>query len=219
MTMMLRFSGSAARAALFACLATFLSSCATVSTLPSPAASSSQTGMQDATRPYRQAIDFAGRLSLRYQGNDRQEALHGSFNWAQGPQETTVTLLSPLGQTLAVITDNASGATLTQSGQPVRTAADVDALTANTLGWPLPIAGLRNWLQGFATDRSGARFVATPATSEVQTKDGWQIQYSAWTEPDGASGQLLPRRIDLSRNTAQAGDISLRIVIDSWQVR
>jgi outer membrane lipoprotein LolB len=175
--------------------------------------------MQDATRAYRQAIDIAGRLSLRYQGNNKQEALHGSFNWVQGPQETTVTLLSPLGQTLAVITDNASGATLTQSGQPVRTAADVDALTANTLGWPLPIAGLRNWLQGFATDRNGARFVAMPAASEVQTQDGWQIQYSAWTEPDGASGQPLPRRIDLSRSTAQAGDISLRIVIDSWQVR
>lgn len=215
--MMLRYSRSAARAALYACLAALLSSCATVSTPPSPAPS--QTGVQETTRPYLQAVDIGGRLSLRYQGNNRQEALHGSFNWMQGPQETTVTLLSPLGQTLAVITDNASGATLTQNGQPPRTASDVDALTANTLGWPLPIAGLRDWLQGFATDRNGARFVATPAASEVQTRDGWQIHYTAWTEPDSASGQPRPRRIDLSRNTAQAGDISLRIVIDSWQVR
>lgn len=175
--------------------------------------------MQQSARPFSQVLDIGGRLSLRYQNGDKQEALHGSFTWNQNRDGTTVTLLSPLGQTLAVITASADGATLTQSGQPPRTAADVDALTASALGWPLPIAGLRDWLQGYATDRDGKQFIATPAASEVHTRDGWHIVYAAWAEPDGTTSETRPRRIDLARRTAQAGDLSLRIVIDSWQAR
>lgn len=168
-----------------------------------------------APRPFRQAIELAGRLSMHYQTGDKEEALHGNFTWAQTASDTTVTLRSPLGQTLAIITATPAGATLTQSGQALRSAIDVDTLTANTLGWPLPVAGLREWLQGFAVDRGGRPFVASPQTSEVETRDGWQLRYQAWAEDDAA--QARPRRIDLARYTAQAGDVSIRIVIDTWQ--
>jgi outer membrane lipoprotein LolB len=203
---------TAAAAAVFTSMAALLSSCATMS----PPV---QSAHQQARRPFSQALDTGGRLSLRYQNGDKQEALHGSFTWNQDRDATTVTLLSPLGQTLAVITATADGATLTQSGQAPRSASDVDALTASALGWPLPIAGLREWLQGFATDRDGRQFIASPAAPEVVTKDGWHIVYAAWAEPDGKPTEARPRRIDLSRRTAQAGDLSLRIVIDSWQAR
>lgn len=168
---------------------------------------------------FHQAIDLTGRLSVHYQAGDKDEALHGSFTWSQSGPNTAVTLLSPLGQTIAVIRTTSDGATLEQGGQSPRSAPNVDTLTAETLGWPLPVSGLREWLQGFAIDREDHRFSASPQAGEVQTHDGWQISYQAWTAEQTTPPQNRPRRIDLSRRTEEAGDVSIRIVIDSWQAR
>jgi len=170
-----------------------------------------------AGRPYQETIQLNGRLSLRYQQNGRDEALHGSFNWNQTPALTRVALLSPLGQTMAVIEAAPGGATLTQANQPPQSAPDVDALVAQTLGWPLPVAGLRDWLQGYATDAAGRRVAASPANPSIVTRDGWQLDYAAWQDDPERPGASLPRRIDVRRQTAQAGEVALRIVIDGRQ--
>ena len=168
-------------------------------------------------RNYQQAIDITGRMSVRYQQYGRDEALHGSFEWQQRPGRTQLTLSSPLGQTIAQIAISPDGATLTQSGQPPLAAADADALTAQALGWPLPVSGLRDWLQGNVTERSGKKMLATPQdeNTDIVTADGWRIRYAAW---DTAAAPR-PRRIDLNRSTAQAGEVALRLVIDSYEPR
>jgi outer membrane lipoprotein LolB len=181
-----------------------------------PPAGVSPAAQPASPRPYADKLDLGGRLSVRYQNNGREEAMHGSFMWSQNPSRTSVTLLSPLGQTIAVIDMTPDGASLTQGGQQVREAADVDALVADTLGWPLPISGLRQWLQGFAIDATGKRFTANSQATEVATRDGWRIRYAAWQDD---AVQTRPKRIDLERSTAQAGDVSIRIVIDNWQTR
>ncbi|HEV2609898.1 MAG TPA: lipoprotein insertase outer membrane protein LolB [Noviherbaspirillum sp.] len=163
-----------------------------------------------APRSYADNIDLTGRISVRYQVNDKEEALHGGFTWTQNRDNTQVTLLSPLGQVIALIEIGRDGATLKQSGQPPRQAADVDALVEATLGWPLPISGLRDWLQGFAIDANGYRFIAQPPAAEVATRDGWRISYNTWQD-------TRPKRVDLERRTPQAGDVSIRLVIDTWQ--
>jgi len=167
-----------------------------------------------AGRQYQNSIDLDGRLSVLYRLNGEDQALHGSFTWHQRPGHSQVALLSPLGQTLAVIDVRPYGATLTQSGGVTRTALDVDALAAQSLGWPLPVAGLRTWLQGFAVQANGQPFVATPAADRVVTRDGWRIHYVTWD--DGDPAQVRPKRIDLERQTEQAGDVVIRLVIDDW---
>ncbi len=154
---------------------------------------------------------------MQYRRGAADEALHGSFTWSQTPQRTQVTLLSPLGQTLAVIDVQAGAASLRQPGQPPQVAADADALAQTALGWPLPVAGLRDWLQGYARDAQGRPWVAPPQPgSAVSTADGWHIAYGAWQQDD-ATASPRPRRIDLARQTAEAGPVRLRIVIDNWQ--
>lgn len=190
------------------CNAALLAGCAALQpTAPAPPAA--------AQRAYAENIELAGRLSVRYQGREKPEALHGSFEWNQSPAQTRVALLSPLGQTIAVIESGADGARLLQANQPPRAAADVNSLTAQTLGWPLPVAGLRDWLQGFGIDQAGRRFTAAPGKEEFTTRDGWLVRYGAWPE----DGPPRPKRIDLQRTTAQAGEVAIRIVIDSWQAR
>ena len=168
-------------------------------------------------RNYQQSIDIGGRMSVRYQQYGRDEALHGSFEWQQRPGKTQLTLSSPLGQTIAQIVILPDGATLTQSGQPPLAATDADALTAQALGWPLPVSGLREWLQGNVTERSGKKRVVTPLdeNTDIETADGWRIRFAAWD----STAAPRPRRIDLSRTTAQAGEVALRLVIDSYEPR
>lgn len=187
--------------------------CATV--VP-PTASDPAAVEQAASRPYRDKISIGGRLSVRYQQNGNDEAIHGSFNWDQSADRTLVTLFSPLGQTIALIEITPTVSTLTQAGQAPRTANNVDDLVSRALGWPLPVSGLRNWLQGFAIDAEGRRFVASPLqnAANVTEQDGWRIHYAAWQDD---AGQIRPRRIDLERSTAQAGNVAIRIVLDSWQ--
>lgn len=202
---------TARRLALTTLLALFLGACAS---LPPPPL----TAAQPAVRTYHQSMEMSGRLSVQYQRDGRDGALHGSFSWSQTAQDTHIALLSPLGQILAQIDVTPQGATLIQSGQEPRAATDADALAAEVLGWPLPVAGLRDWLQAFATDPQGRRWSApaTDAPATILTRDGWQLNYASW-QADDAQPALRPRRIDLARNTAQAGRVAIRIVIDNWQ--
>ncbi len=201
--------GSHRRGALLLALPLLLAGCAAVAPPGPPAAAT-------AARAYHDAIDIGGRLSVRYQNNGRDEAVHGSFAWSQDADRTEVVLRSPLGQTIAAIAVTPQAATLIQTGQPARTAEDVDALASQALGWPLPVAGLRRWLQGF-TGSTGQAPRALPARDDAALNDdGWRIRYDSW-QADGAD--FHPKRIDLERDTDSAGTVAIRIVLDSWQPR
>ncbi|MGZ8315895.1 MAG: lipoprotein insertase outer membrane protein LolB, partial [Telluria sp.] len=111
------------------------------------------------------------------------------------------------------ITVTPEAATLTQADQAPRMASDIDTLTAQTLGWSLPVSGLRDWLQGYATAAGGKRFTATPASNTVTTADGWRLTFVSWQ--DEAAPQPAPKRIDAERSaTATSDELAIRIVID-----
>src|SRR5690349_4318383 len=98
-----------------------MTGCATFT--PGTTSSGSSTPNQTA-RIYHDAIELSGRLSVRYQQNGKEEAVHGSFTWAQTPDATNIVLLSQLGQTLALIEVGPAASKLTQAGQPPRVAAN-----------------------------------------------------------------------------------------------
>lgn len=170
-------------------------------------------------RHYHDTIALSGRLSILYSRNNQPQSLHGSFTWDQQNQHIVLSLLSPLGQTLAVIDSKPGRAILTQSGKLPLTANNVDMLVSQSLGWPLPVSGLRDWLQGFGESTDGTPFVAQPSRepSRFTTRDGWMLSYVDWQ--DNAANTLVnrPKRIDLSRQTEQAGLVSIRIAISEWQ--
>lgn len=164
---------------------------------------------QAVSRNYRPNLQLQGRLLVRYQQDGKEQNSNASFNWQQQGDTTRIQLFAPLGQTQAEIVVTPGQASLLQAGQAVRSAADVDQLTAQILGWPLPVAGLREWLQGFGHDENGARFIATDAEQQFKTSDGWRIRYASWHPGQG------PKRIDLEHHINQQGaDVYLRIVLD-----
>lgn len=167
-----------------------------------------------AVAPYRDTLDLAGRIAINYSRDGKQESLSGKFTWRQTAANTDVNLISPTGQTVAVINVTPTSATLKRSGEPTRTASDLDSLTRQTLGWTLPVSGLRDWLQGYAVAADGSRFSASPASDTVVTRDGWKLDYVSWQDDSAAVPQ--PKRIDVTRIALgqQVDDMSIRIVID-----
>jgi len=205
------------------CLRRYGAACGLVLLLAGCAGMKAQTGQNQKAvleRHYNDNIGLAGRLSILYAQNGHEQGVHGSFTWDQHRDHIVLNLLSPLGQTLAVIDIKPGIAVLTQADKSPIAAADVDLLTAQALGWPLPVSGLREWLQGFGHTAEGHAFVAQPnnATSSFETPDGWTLTYGVWQDDADNTPQNRPKRIDLRRQTEQAGPVSIRIVVDKWQV-
>ena len=182
-------------------LALLLSGCATTAPLS-----------QAPVAPYSENVVLSGRINVHYVKNGSPESVTAPFDWEQAGGRIDVTLKSPLGQTMARINVTPDSATLTQSDKVPRTARDIDTLTAQTLGWSLPVSGLRDWLQGYATAADGSRFTASPANSQVTTRDGWRLSFVAWQ--DGSPAHPLPRRIDAERSaTATSDELTIHIVL------
>ena len=161
---------------------------------------------------YQDSFEAAGRLSVRYRKDGNPESLSGKFSWSQTPGRIDVSLSSPLA-TIATISITPQSATLVQSDKKPRVAKDIDSLTAEALGWSLPVSGLRDWLQGYATGADGKRFAATPANNSVLTADGWRLRFVSWQ--DEAAAQPAPKRIDAERNaSASADELAINILID-----
>jgi outer membrane lipoprotein LolB len=187
-------------------LAATLAGCATTATQPSGATASAA-----AVAPYRDTIELTGRLSANYQKDGQPGSVTVNFEWSQQPGRIEVSLAAPTGQTVAMIKVTPEQATLTQANQAPRTAKDIDTLSAQAIGWSLPVAGLRDWLQGYATDASGKRFAASPAKSEVFTADGWRLRFVSWQK--GATP--LPSVIHADRSaSATTDELAIRIAIN-----
>jgi len=155
---------------------------------------------------------YSGRFAANYERYGRPEGVQGTFHWEERGGNVRLDLVSPLGQTLAVVTSTPSGATLDLPNQPPRNAPEVDSLMENALGFALPVAGLRDWLHGKPAPGTPAN-----ATRDAQgrlatlAQNGWSVRYVDWQQPADQSTQ--PRRIDLDR-AGDASPMSVRLVID-----
>jgi outer membrane lipoprotein LolB len=156
---------------------------------------------------------YSGRFAANYQRYGRDEGVQGSFHWEEQGRNVRLDLLSPLGQTMAIVTATPSGATLDLPNQPPRNAPEVDTLMEDALGFALPVAGLRDWLHGQPARGTPANTTRGPdGRLATLQQNGWTVRYMAWQDtPPGAAAR--PRRIDLDRSSG-ASPMSVRLVID-----
>jgi outer membrane lipoprotein LolB len=164
--------------------------------------------------PYYEVISLSGRLSVSYQQQGKAQSLQGKFNWDQTASTTHISLFTPLGQTMAQIVIEPDRAMLQQTGEALRIASDVSVLTSDTLGWPLPVTGLKEWLQGFYSNALGKQQVIARDVQAGFINNGWEVHYVQWQ--DDVSGFSIPKRIDLKHISKRHGEINLKIVIDTW---
>ena len=161
---------------------------------------------QAALPPVQQAFEASGRLSARHGA----EALAANFEWRHAGEHDELELVSPLGQTIAVLTGDGARVRLQAADGRVLTAENWSALTEQGLGWPLPVDGLKYWMQGAA--RVGAPFTSEAGEdgrAAVLRQDGWTIVYQAYTQT--AAAVWRPSRL-----TASYPEVELRLAIDRW---
>ena len=166
-----------------------------------------RAGSPAAVPPVLEAFEAAGRLSARH-GTD---ALAANFQWRHAKQSDELELVSPLGQTIALLTGDGARIRLRTSDGRVLDAGTWAGLTEEGLGWPLPVDGLKYWIQG--APRADAAFTAEAgddARIAVLRQDGWTIVYQSYVQL-GADGWRP------SRLTASYPGIELRLAIDRWQ--
>lgn len=97
-------------------------------------------------RPDTTQAFWSGKLALSISSTPPQR-LSGLFELTGTPQQGQLTLISPLGQTLATAHWQPQSATL-QRGSNIYTYPDLDRLTEALTGTPLPVFALFDWLQG-----------------------------------------------------------------------
>lgn len=143
-----------------------------------------------------------GRLSVRH----AEDSFSGSLDWTSASGHDELLFSTPLGQGMASLTRTAEGVTLTPAGKEPVHAQTADELTKKTLGFRLPLAGLRFWIQGHPDPKR--HFESTVAENGGITRlkqDGWVIDYLQYRDN-------RPRKILVTRD-----DLEIRLVIDSWQ--
>lgn len=151
-----------------------------------------------------------GRFSVTAIWPDRTENSSGRFSLAVHSDGITLDLSSPFGNTLARIDTDRSGARLTAPGangelQRLQ-GPNADALAEQALGWPLPVAGIGDWILGRPEP---ARPYRTPEAGTIE-QDGWTIRVLDRFGPDGA-----PRRLTFERPAAANWPaVTVRLVLD-----
>ena len=151
--------------------------------------------------PQAGSFELSGRVAVRY----GSEAASGRIHWRHGTDGDDLLMTSPIGQGIARLTRRDGVVELSNSEGKTHRAADAESLTAQVLGWRLPLAGLADWVQGRADASRPAELVRDRISRIVEIRqDGWRVEYQ-----DFDNGR--PSKLRLSRE-----DLEIRLVVDQW---
>jgi outer membrane lipoprotein LolB len=155
-----------------------------------------------------EAFEAQGRVYVRY----GPRAFSGALRWQHAAHADQVWLGGPLGQTVAHIARDSSGAELTTADQQVYRATSIEALTREGLGWSLPLADLSYYVVGEVPPEaaSGAERDASGRIVRV-AHDGWSVR---WVALDPQASAERPGRIELGKD-----DVEIRFVVDRLEPR
>jgi outer membrane lipoprotein LolB len=135
------------------------------------------------------AFSFSGRIAVR-QGETRH---HAKLDWHHDSASDEILVTTPLGQGVAEITRDASGAHLLLADRRRFSAADWGELSQEVFGFRLPLQTSTRWLLG-----------------NVVEIEGWRIRV---IERESIAPDALPTVIELE---GERDDITVRLKIDEW---
>lgn len=130
-------------------------------------------------------FNLEGRLSVR-QG---ETAHHLGISWHHAVERDEILLSGLLGQGLAELTRDASGARLLTADRRSIVATDWETLAERVFGVRLPLSDMPRWVVG---------------VSPAPTSDGWRVDY---LEVEAGRPVLMEMR---------RGDIEVRLKVDAW---
>ncbi|MCW5575776.1 MAG: lipoprotein insertase outer membrane protein LolB [Burkholderiales bacterium] len=149
------------------------------------------------------SFDLLGRVLAGAEGR----AFSAGFRWRHEASRNEIWLMSPAGTTLAHISSDATGATLTTADRQEYRAFSAESLTRRALGWPLPLAELQYWVRAETVPGLAADVERDDRGRPIRLEQaGWSVRYAY---ADSSEPVPLPRRLDLEQ-----GGQRIRMVID-----
>lgn len=190
-------------------LLSLLAGCASQAVAPTQTSVPPAAQHRFATLQAVQSFDVEAKLAVQYAGKGYTARLE----WQHSPALDTLRIFSPLGQQVALIERSAHSVTLTDQSGNTHQAADVSSLTAQLLGWRLPLTGLSQWILGAPHINSPfqASYLAQGEPARLM-QDQWQIDYDDYREV-----QLQGVQSSLPHITRlQQQNVRLKLVIQHW---
>ncbi|MFT5950337.1 MAG: outer membrane lipoprotein LolB [Francisella sp.] len=152
--------------------------------------------------------DAKGVIGIRYNG----KADSANYVYSQNGDDFSIKLYGPLGIGSIEIKGNDKEAVFVDNKGKKTQANNVESLMMHKLGWFVPVEGLKNWIKGIpVSDKDTDRHIDNNNLTQVLLEKGWKIDYHGYKMFDDQ--YPLPTKIKMTRD-----DLSLKIIIKSWQV-
>jgi len=152
-------------------------------------------------------FEATGRLSVR-RGT---EGMATNFAWEHAGGRDRIDLSTPLGQTVAQLSGDATAVELKLPDHRTFTAPDWDSLTARALGTPIPVTGLSAWMRGLPhADATSSIERDAQGRPVVLRQDGWEVVYQYADDATRKPSRLVLRYPGMD-------PVEVRIAIDQWQ--
>jgi len=120
---------------------------------------------------------LSGRLGARYVDiAGKPGELYGHFDWIESGGSIELTLIDPLGQAVARINAGPRQTSITLRSGDTYSDRSPEALTRRTLGWELPLGGLRHWLRGQGSPGADVQRDDQGRIERIRDT-GWTIRY------------------------------------------
>jgi outer membrane lipoprotein LolB len=150
---------------------------------------------------------LVGKISL----DDGDHGGSGRLQWRVKPEGSELDFHGAMGRGAWHLQISPEGAVLKEANGAEQTAAGVDALIQDRMGWPIPVDALQWWVRG----------LAAPGIVEDESFDdegllvsldqfGWNVEFNRY---DSFSGVALPIRLDARRD-----DYRVKLAIGRWQM-
>ena len=150
---------------------------------------------------------FVGKLSL----DDGEQGGSGRLQWEVTPGKSDLDFHGAMGRGAWHLQITPEGAILKEADGSEQTAAGVNELIQDRMGWPIPVDALQWWVRG----------LAAPGVVEAEVFDqdglllslqqfGWSVDFNRY---DSVAGVAMPVRVD-----AGQGSYRVKLAIGRWQM-
>jgi len=151
---------------------------------------------------------LSGRVAIQ-RGSEGGGA---KLRWHQQGDATDLRIMAPMAQGSFRLQGDGRGVVLTGPDGKRYQAANFEALMAAHVNWSFPVDGARFWVRGIPDPAQEVGHLNLDSAGRLSdlAQGGWRISVLAYRD---FGGRTLPAKLFLN-----AGDLQIRLIIDTWQI-